>query len=218
MDIWAALAIGFTGSFHCIGMCGPIALALPGSNSGSFNLISGRILYNSGRIVTYSILGALFGLIGHSVAVAGFQQSLSVILGVAIILSVVLRSRRFESIKSLIRADFFFDRIKDAIGKRFKKSGLSTLFSIGVLNGLLPCGFVYVGLAGSLTTGSILNGALFMALFGLGTFPTMFFMSIAPGMISVTLRNRINRAIPYLAVTFGIYLIYRGFAFGQMAH
>ena len=95
---------------------------------------------------------------------------------------------------------------------------MGSLFIIGILNGLLPCGFVYVGLAGSLTTGSVVEGSIFMALFGLGTFPAMMAMSLAPGFISLETRQRINAAIPFLAVTFGLYLIYRGIAFGTGVH
>jgi hypothetical protein len=219
MEIWAALAIGFMGSFHCIGMCGPIALALPGSQDANrLRLIWGRILYNLGRVFTYAVLGAIFGLIGRSVALAGFQQSVSIVLGAAIILSVFFRSEKLRSVKEALRADFFFDRIKSAISSRFRKQGVNTLFTIGLLNGLLPCGFVYVGLAGSVTTGSVLNGTLFMILFGLGTVPVMFFMAMAPGMISISLRNKINKVIPVLAIAFGAYLIYHGIMFGQMMH
>lgn len=213
MAIWTALAIGFFGSFHCIGMCGPIALALPGSNSSIFNLVSGRLFYNLGRVVTYSLLGLFFGLIGHSIALAGFQKILSIALGVTVIASVLIKSSYFADIKKTLRVNRFYDCLKSMISSQFRKSGIRTLFTIGILNGLLPCGFVYVGLAGSLTTGSILDGSLFMALFGLGTFPAMMAMSLAPGLISIEARRRINSVLPWLTVTFGLYLIYRGIAF-----
>lgn len=218
MELWTALAIGFFGSFHCIGMCGPIALALPGSDSSKWNLIIGRGLYNLGRIVTYSLLGAIFGIIGHSMAIAGFQQILSVALGLLVIAAVLIHSSRYAIIKESLRMDALFNRLKTLISKQFNKQGMSTLFTIGILNGLLPCGFVYVGLAGSLTTGSIWEGSMFMALFGAGTFPAMLAMSLAPGFISISFRRRINRAIPVLAVLFGAYLIYRGLFMGGMGH
>lgn len=218
MELWTALAIGFFGSFHCIGMCGPIALALPGRDDSAVTLITGRVLYNAGRIFTYSCLGIIFGLVGHSIALAGFQKSLSVLLGILIIISGISQSRYLPNWKKKAGLDPFFEKLKKTISAQFKKRGLSTLFTIGILNGLLPCGFVYVGLAGSVTTGSIMGGGFFMALFGLGTFPVMLSMSLAPGIISLSMRKRINRMIPYLAVTFGIYLIYRGFMMGSMIH
>lgn len=216
MEIWTALAIGFFGSFHCIGMCGPIALALPGSGGSTFKLITGRAFYNTGRIVTYALMGLIFGLIGQSIAVAGFQKGLSVVLGVIIIASVLLKSSYFRAIKSKLGAHTFYDHLKKQIGKLFKKRGLSTLFTIGILNGLLPCGFVYIGLAGSLTMGTVLGGTVYMILFGLGTFPAMMAMSLAPGLFSIEMRRRINKAVPVLAVIFGIYLIYRGLFMGNM--
>lgn len=214
MEIWTALAIGFFGSFHCVGMCGPIALALPGQKNTTSSFITGRILYNIGRIVTYSMLGAIFGLIGHSFALMGLQQAVSIALGVLIILSAVTQSHYFTGWKTKLGLSPFFEKLKTLISAQFKKRGHSTLFSIGLLNGLLPCGFVYIGLAGSLTTGSIAEGSLFMALFGLGTFPAMMAMSLAPGIISIETRTKINRFIPFLAAGLGIYLIYRGTMMG----
>ncbi len=214
MALWTALAIGFFGSFHCVGMCGPIALALPGLKGSGLSFITGRVLYNFGRIVTYTLLGALFGIIGKSIIVAGLQKGLSIFLGMAIIASVLLRSSYFNTLKKKSGFTYLFESLKKQIQKQFKKRGFSTLFTIGILNGLLPCGFVYIGLAGSVTTGSLWEGALFMSLFGLGTFPAMMLMAMAPGLISVNLRKRINRLIPGLAVLLGIFLIYRGVVMG----
>lgn len=218
MELWAALAIGFFGSFHCIGMCGPIALALPGRDDSVQSLVTGRVLYNFGRILTYSFLGIIFGLVGHSIALAGFQRSLSILLGILIIISALSQSNYLSNWKRKAGLESLFEKLKKTISAQFKKRGLSTLLTIGILNGLLPCGFVYIGLAGSVTTGSILGGGLFMALFGLGTFPVMLLMSLAPGFISLSMRKRINIAIPYLAAGFGIYLIYRGITMGTMVH
>jgi len=218
MEIWTALAIGFFGSFHCIGMCGPIALALPGGNGSRFSLIVGRVLYNLGRIVTYGFLGAVFGLIAHSIALAGFQRAVSVLLGLSIIAAVIVQSNYLAGIKRILKIEAFFNWIKNSISTQFRKRGMSTLFIIGMLNGVLPCGFVYVGLAGSLTTGSVFEGMLFMVLFGAGTFPAMLAMSLAPGLISLPMRQRINQAIPFLTITFGIYLVWRGMWLGLTGH
>jgi len=214
MALWTALAIGFFGSFHCVGMCGPIALALPGSKNSGLPFVTGRVLYNFGRIVTYTLLGALFGIIGKSIIVAGLQKGLSIFLGLAIIASVLIRSSYFNKLKNKSGLTYLFESLKKQIRKQFKKRGFSTLFVIGILNGLLPCGFVYIGLAGSVTTGTLWEGALFMSLFGLGTFPVMMLMALTPGLISINLRKRINRLIPGLAILLGIFLIYRGIVMG----
>ncbi|MCW9707290.1 sulfite exporter TauE/SafE family protein [Fodinibius salsisoli] len=210
METWTALAIGFFGSFHCIGMCGPIALALPGQNDSKLFFISGRLLYNIGRIVTYSLLGALFGVIGYSIMLAKLQNTLSIFLGILIILGSVSQTSFFQGWKKKMKLNLPFQKLKKLINSQFNKRGQGTLFTIGLLNGLLPCGFVYIALAGSITTGSIVGGSIFMALFGLGTLPAMFAMALAPGMISLQLRRKINTILPLLAAGLGIYLIYRG--------
>ncbi|MDZ7660025.1 sulfite exporter TauE/SafE family protein [Fodinibius sp.] len=218
MEIWSALAIGFFGSFHCIGMCGPIALALPGKNDFPLRLIGGRLLYNMGRVITYSLLGLLFGLVGHSANIAGLQQSLSIFLGVLIIVGAFFQIRPSEQWKEKLGLNKFYSKVEQRIRRQFKKQGMGTLLIIGLLNGLLPCGFVYVGLAGAVTTGSILQSGIFMALFGLGTIPAMMTMALAPSFITIKWRQRINNWIPYLAVAFGIYLIIRGIVIGEVLH
>ncbi|WP_440999939.1 sulfite exporter TauE/SafE family protein [Fodinibius sp. SL11] len=218
MEIWTALAIGFFGSFHCIGMCGPIALALPGKSDSTGVLIWGRLLYNMGRVVTYSILGIIFGILGQSIALAGLQQSVSIVLGIIIVIGALSQFSFLANWKQKVGFNQLFNHLEKLMLSQFKKGGTITLFIIGLLNGLLPCGFVYVGLAGSVTTGSIIQGSLFMILFGLGTIPAMMTMSLAPGFISLGWRQRINNFIPYLAVAFGVYLIYRGVVIGKMLH
>lgn len=210
MELWAALSIGFLGSFHCIGMCGPLALALPDRRGSGFSLITGRIYYNLGRIVTYSLLGAFFGMVGHSLALAGFQRILSVVLGFSVVAATLISSRYLYVLKEQFGINSLFSRLKQSISTQYRKKGMSTLFIIGILNGLLPCGFVYIGLAGSLTTGSILEGTFFMTLFGLGTFPAMLAVSLAPNLIGPDIRKRINSLIPVFALILGLYLIYRG--------
>lgn len=210
MEIWIALAIGFFGSFHCIGMCGPIALALPGQHDSRLFFISGRLLYNIGRIVTYSLLGALFGFIGYSIMLAKLQNTLSIFLGILIVAGAASQTSFFPGWKKKMKLNLPFQKLKKLISSQFNKRGQATLFTIGLLNGLLPCGFVYIALASSITTGSIVKGSIFMALFGLGTLPAMFAMALAPGMISLQLRRKINKSLPLLAAGLGIYLIYRG--------
>src|ERR1700752_1363380 len=95
MFLLAALSLGFFGSFHCIGMCGPIALAIPVYNQNKFHKTASIIFYNAGRIFTYSLLGVLFGLIGQGFALAGLQQLLSVTLGLIILTGVLLPQHIF---------------------------------------------------------------------------------------------------------------------------
>lgn len=214
MEVWTGFLVGLFGSVHCVGMCGPIVLALPVVGENQFKIIIGRVLYNLGRVVTYSIMGAVIGLFGNRLMLFGIQQNLSIILGVAILLY-VLTPRKLKTKISNLR---FYISIVTFIKSKFvrltSKRNNSSLFTIGLLNGLLPCGFVYVGIAGALSTGTVLNGALYMALFGLGTFPIMFTASVLGKSINLNLRKRINKLIPALTVILAVLFILRGLNLG----
>lgn len=214
MEIWTGFAIGFLGSFHCIGMCGPIALALPIFQESYVKLILGRILYNLGRVVTYTLFGALFGLFGSSLALVGLQKNVSIAIGV-IMLIVILMPRKYKNKLT----DFYIYKtinnfIKTSFAKLTQKKSNYSLFVIGVINGFLPCGFVYVAVAGAVSTGSVLTGAGFMALFGLGTFPVMFAASLAGKYVNMGLRKKINKLIPVFAVILAVIFILRGLNLG----
>lgn len=210
MEFWAAFTIGLLGSFHCIGMCGPIALALPDSGETIGTQIIQKTLYNFGRILTYTFFGALFGFVGQGISLAGFQRPLSILLGISIILVILIPKKHISWLQDISVIQPLFFRLRKAIQSLLKNTSQVSLLTIGILNGFLPCGFVYVGLAGSLTTGSIFNGMAFMALFGLGTFPVMMAISLAPGFVSLRMRSRINRFIPYLGIMLGLLLVIRG--------
>jgi len=214
MDVFTGFIVGLFGSLHCVGMCGPIALALPVFGESQFNILLGRILYNLGRIVTYSIMGALFGLFGSRIVLIGLQQDLSILFG-AVILLYVLTPRK---VKVRVSEFSFYKAIVSFLQTNFSrlisKKSNSSLFTIGLLNGLLPCGFVYVGIAGAISTGGWLNGAFYMALFGLGTFPIMFATSVFGKVINFNLRKRINKLIPFLAVVLAVLFILRGLNLG----
>ena len=206
---WAAITIGLISSFHCLGMCGPIAFALPLNRSSVWSQFSGALVYNLGRLSTYAILGLLFGLIGKSLVMAGAQRFLSVTAGVFMILSVVL-----PKISSAANIDSFtfkyIGRLKSAFGKLFQKSSLPSLFLIGLLNGLLPCAMVYIALAGAIAEGDMLGGMAFMMNFGIGTLPMMYTASILGAFITVKLRNKLQKAIPFMVFIIGVLFILRG--------
>lgn len=214
MEIWTGFIVGLAGSLHCIGMCGPIVVALPVFGESQLKILMGRILYNLGRVVTYAALGALFGLFGSRLVLFGLQQDLSIALGV-IILLYVLTPRK---IKNRLAQTLFYRKTTDIIKVQFagliSKKSNSSLFTIGLLNGLLPCGFVYVGIAGAVSTGSVLNGTLYMALFGLGTFPVMLATAIFGKVININIKQKINKLIPVFAVLLAILFILRGLNLG----
>ncbi len=210
--IITAFAIGLLGSFHCLGMCGPIALALPVRDQAGLRRWLGRLTYNLGRIATYALLGGLFGLLGQSLAMAGLQQTVSVTLGIVIILGVVLPATLIRRLNPNHRIARMIGRVKHAMQHLFAVRTYPAMFGLGTLNGLLPCGLVYVGLAGATATGYLTEGAAYMAAFGLGTLPMMLGVSFLGQWISVPLRNSVRKAVPVLVGAMGLLFILRGLA------
>lgn len=208
MELWTALIIGFFGSFHCVGMCGPIAMAIPRQSSALLPLTFNAVLYNSGRILTYSLLGTFFGVVGVGFTVGGFQGGLSILLGI-IIIAGVLFSKFFSNPASTMLSGFN-TWVTKAYGKLMRKESKPALFGMGFLNGLLPCPFVYSALAAAVLTESAAYSAGYMALFGLGTFPAMYLMYLSPNILSKDLRTMIRGLVPYLALTLGVILVVRG--------
>lgn len=213
MFLLAAISIGFLGSFHCIGMCGPIALAIPVKRNSRLNIIYGSLAYNAGRLLTYSLIGLLFGLLGQGVVLAGFQNTLSIVLGAGILLLLFVPAISKLSSKSKIFFKFL-EKIKSVIRKLFGIHTLKAVFLIGLLNGLLPCGLVYLGVAGAIATGSAIKGALFMLFFGLGTTPAMFSITLLRDSISLRFRERIKKTIPVFVGIMAVLLILRGMNLG----
>jgi sulfite exporter TauE/SafE len=210
----SALVLGLMGSFHCAGMCGPIAIALPLHGNTVPQKIFGGTLYNIGRTITYGIMGALFGMLGQGIHLLGFQQKISVVMGALMIISVLFPAL-FRNQFSLEKSWFsVVGKLKKSIGKMFAVRSFSSLFFIGLLNGLLPCGLVYIAIAGAIGTGSATQGTLYMILFGLGTIPMMLGISAAGNMMGLALRNRINKLIPVLVVVVGLLFILRGLDLG----
>ncbi|NJN77279.1 MAG: sulfite exporter TauE/SafE family protein [Saprospiraceae bacterium] len=216
MDIWTAFLIGFIGSFHCIGMCGPIALSLPYQDVTKAKTAANVLLYNSGRVVTYSFIGLVFGLIGQGIALAGFQQWLSIGLGVLMLLaafSVVNFEKQLVKIPLL---DTGFKKVRFHLGRLLaqKSQKKQTLFLVGVLNGFLPCGLVYLAIVGSIATGDVFNGSLYMAIFGIGTIPMMLSVALIGNLVSLKFRKNIQKIIPYMLGIMAVLLILRGMNLG----
>jgi sulfite exporter TauE/SafE len=176
--------------------------------------IFGGALYNVGRTITYGIMGAIFGLLGQGIQMIGFQQKVSVLMGSVMIISVI-----FPAIfKNQYRIDKSWSslvgKLKKNIGKLFAIRSFSSLFFIGMLNGLLPCGLVYMAIAGAIGTGGVAEGSLYMILFGLGTIPMLLAISLAGNVLSHAVRNKINKLIPVLVVVVGILFVLRGLSLG----
>ena len=217
VTIGAAFTIGLFGSLHCVGMCGPIAAALPYSSESKLSLAGNVLLYNGGRILTYGLLGVVFGLLGASFFLAGFQQFISIFLGVVFLMAGIF-SFNLES--TLLKWKwtgriFFFvkSRLSIYLSPRKQdgqKKSVSPLFFIGLLNGLLPCGLVYMALAGAISAGSIGGGFLWMVTFGLGTVPLMVLAAVSGNAVSFSFRRFFKKAYPVLLILFALLFIVRG--------
>lgn len=214
MFLWTAFVFGLLGSFHCIGMCGPIALALPIHNYKGWQKAIGSLSYNAGRILTYAVLGAALGLIGQIFRIAKIQQVLSIVMGVVILLAVII-PLVFRSKPSFYNPFYgLVAKLKGRFSKQLKKRSFSSLFGVGLLNGLLPCGMVYLAMAGALATTTSSGGAIYMAAFGLGTLPVMFSVPLLGNFMPLSWRNTIRKAVPAIVVIFGLLFILRGMNLG----
>ena len=209
-----AFMIGLVGSFHCVGMCGPLALSLPLSNNSIAAKFTGALMYNAGRIVTYSFFGLVFGLIGQTAALFNFQQWLSISIGVLILLFIIVPKKYKMQYSASSYATGFFTKLRTQLGKLFTQKNHSSLFVIGLLNGLLPCGLVYMAVAGSVATGDVAESILFMAFFGLGTLPIMWSIAFFGNYVGVGIRQKIRRAYPYMMALMACLLILRGMGLG----
>ncbi|MBU0985392.1 MAG: sulfite exporter TauE/SafE family protein [candidate division Zixibacteria bacterium] len=214
MELWTALVLGLAGSLHCIGMCGPIAVALPSAGSSKSALFGGRVVYNLGRILTYGLLGIIAGFVGRSIMVAGYQQGLSIALGLLILLAVITPSKYVARLTGAGWHASIFRRLKGVWQRMFQRSSIAALFIIGLLNGFLPCGLVYVALAGSINTTDPLTGAAYMVVFGAGTFPIMFAVAVFGNMVGFRVRQYFRRALPVAGVVLAVLFILRGLSLG----
>ncbi|MDX1640408.1 MAG: sulfite exporter TauE/SafE family protein [Balneolaceae bacterium] len=220
MELWTGFTLGLLGSFHCIGMCGPIALAIPGHNSSAGASFLRGTLYNSGRIITYALIGSVFGILGMGATITGYQHILSITLGVLIIIFALFPHIRLPGKMNEIYSGFT-QKLTGYISGLYKNKSSFSAFFIGLLNGFLPCGFVVTALAAALITPSVFHSAAYMALFGLGTLPVMLMMNMAPRFITPRLRSKLRPFSTYFAIIIGLILIWRGYSMmtgGHMMH
>lgn len=210
----APLMLGLMGSFHCIGMCGPIAIVLPLNGKSWFYRMINGLFYNLGRTITYGFMGLVFGFAGASLTLAGFQQKVSIAMGLVMILTVVIPWIFGGSFSAENLGTPVFHRIRKPLARLMQRGSTGDLFLIGLLNGMLPCGLVYVALAGAVGIGHITGSVLFMVIFGLGTIPLMLLITLLGNIISKAVRNRINKWIPFVVILLGVLFILRGLNLG----
>ncbi|NOQ74946.1 MAG: sulfite exporter TauE/SafE family protein [Crocinitomix sp.] len=206
--IAAAFILGLVGSWHCIGMCGPIALMVPGSKGK--NRIYSILLYHGGKILAYLLIGLLFGLL--SVFVTSFKVQAIITISVGVLMALIAFLPAILNRIERKGSQFFSPlvRIKNQMAKAMNKNRLEYTFYIGFLNGFIPCGMVYIAALGAIAQPNIIDSMLFMVFFGLGTMPFMSALIFASnffkqkfGRIAVPLRT-----FAFCAV--GFFMIYRG--------
>lgn len=210
MELWTAFILGLVGSLHCAGMCGPLALALPPAGATAPAFFTGRLAYNLGRLITYGALGLIFGLIGKSLFLAGVQRWTSIGLGILLLVG-IFSSRRMALWRPIT---LLVEQVKSRMAFLFRRRSFGALFLLGLLNGLLPCGLVYVAGASATATGSLLAGALYMVVFGAGTVPMMLTISLSGKVIPPALRLRLLKAVPVAVFLVASLLILRGLGLG----
>jgi hypothetical protein len=210
MELWTAFVLGLAGSLHCAGMCGPLALALPVTGAGWSSFGVGRLIYNVGRVFTYSVLGLIFGLIGQTLALVGVQRWVSLTLGI-VLLAGLLASRRLALAAPVVR---LVARLRQAMAGFLQRRSLPALAVLGALTGLLPCGLVYVAALSAAATGGPIAGAGYMAVFGVGTFPVMLAISLSGRLIQPAWRLRLRHLMPVSVFLVSSLLILRGLALG----
>ncbi|HUH27102.1 sulfite exporter TauE/SafE family protein [Gelidibacter sp.] len=212
--LWSAVILGVLGSFHCVGMCGPIAFMLPVDRENSAKKVFQIFTYHFGRILAYSIIGLFFGLVGKSLYIFGLQQQLSIGIGILMIVVVLMPTSIFNKYNFSKPIYKLISRVKRALGQAFKKKTADTFLTIGFLNGFLPCGLVYMAVFASLAMESTLKGSLYMALFGIGTIPLMTSAIYLGKFLNTKVKQRIQKAIPVFVVVIGILFILRGMGLG----
>lgn len=212
--LYSAFIFGLISSFHCIGMCGPIAMMLPVDRQNETKKATQIITYHVGRLTAYATIGLVFGLLGRGFFLAGTQQNMSIFIGISMILIVMIPEKTFAKYNFSKPIYRLISRIKSSLGSQFKSKTYQSFFTIGLLNGFLPCGMIYVALFGAIAMQSASLGVLYMVLFGIGTLPLMTAVVYLNSLIKLPFRNKIQKAIPYFAVIIGVLFILRGLGLG----
>lgn len=210
----SAFILGLLGSFHCVGMCGPIAFMLPVDQNNAYKKLSQITVYHFGRLLSYSVIGLVFGLVGEGFYLFGFQQQLSIAMGILMILVVIIPQNLFNKYNVSRPIYRLISKVKSSLGKALKRKTADTFLTIGFLNGFLPCGLVYMAVFASIASGNSLNGSLYMVVFGTGTIPLMTSVIYFSYLLKNGIRQKIQKAIPALVILIGVLFIIRGLGLG----
>ena len=208
--LYTAIIFGLISSLHCIGMCGPIAMMLPVDHKNSSKKAFQILIYHMGRLTSYGVLGLAFGLLGRGFYMAGIQQQLSIAVGIGMIVLAVVPEKILANYNFSKPVYRLITRIKSSLGAQFKRKTPDAFFTIGLFNGLLPCGLVYAALFGAIAMQNVTLGIAYMILYGLGTIPMMSAVVYVSSLLSMPFRNQLQRAVPIVTVVIGVLFVLRG--------
>ncbi|KAF2517814.1 sulfite exporter TauE/SafE family protein [Flavobacterium foetidum] len=212
--LFSAFILGLISSLHCVGMCGPIAMMLPVDHKNETKKVIQILTYHLGRLTAYASIGLVFGLVGRGFFLAGLQQKMSIFIGIIMIIVVLIPEKKLANYNFSKPIYKIIAKVKSNLGAQFKNKSFKSLFTIGLLNGFLPCGMVYVALFGAIAMQSAGFGVLYMLLFGIGTMPLMTIVVYINSLLKLPFRNKIQKAIPYVTVVIGVLFILRGLGLG----
>lgn len=201
---FSGLILGLGASLHCLGMCGPLVMAVPMKSNSAYDRAWGITQYHIGKTTTYALLGLIVGVVGISLKTFQWMQILSVVSGVLIVLFAWGKFIKIPFGKTIVQR--FTQFSGRALNKIFKSNIPFKPLFFGSINGLLPCGLVYIALINSILAGSPFQSMLAMVFFGLGTVPILTFARI----ISQRFKWKTNRWTPVLITLVGVMIILRG--------
>lgn len=203
----SAFVLGLLGSAHCAAMCGPLHLAVGQGGAP----VRTTVMLNAGRVITYMLIGALFGLFGRGLGLAGLQRFVAIVLAVLMLAALVVPALAARLHRPVVPS-IWVARLRSAVARRLRRSSAQAVFITGMLNGLLPCGMVYVAVAGALAQEGPMNGALFMAAFGAGTWPALLAVRTANASLGSRIKTRFSRWAPVGYALMAVLLLVRGLA------
>jgi sulfite exporter TauE/SafE len=209
----SAFLLGLLGSLHCVGMCGPLVLAMPGGLERGARSWLGRGVYHLGRALTYGVLGLLLGTFGQGLRGAGWQQGLSILAG-GVVLALAWPHRRATATAEPGTGLRILVRLRRAWAGLLNRPGWAARFALGALNGLLPCGLTYAALAAAALAGTPFTGFLFMVVFGLATTPALLAVAGVPALLRPAWRAPLARVAPAASLLLGSLFVLRGFGLG----
>lgn len=210
-----AFVYGLSGAIHCLGMCGPLALWIPIDKTSKFRQLSGIVIYSFGRTLSYTFIGLILGMVGVAFKVVGFQDILSIVSGIILILMSFTFTRNALSLKVP-----FINKLYVVIKHSFDyvllkiKNNNHKLFFIGIINGFLPCGFLYFAVITATALGVLWQSVLYMIAFGLGTIPVFMLLSLVKSFINIKYNRFLQFILPIFTIIIGIILILRGLNLG----